>query len=205
MKFPFTPRPVLLFISALLLSACAAATKPIGEWRDEGFTGHVDNIMVLGITTRSTRRRVFEDLFVQSLATLGVNATPSYQLITSTLNLTREQVENAIRGRGYGAVLVTRVVGVKQEEVYRRPANYDHYNDFYEYYDHVLEETSPGYHAQFRVVTLETNLWDTTSGELIWQLKSEAMDRSQPRHILQDQIDLTINTLVERGLIASSP
>lgn len=203
MTIPHTPRHFLLILTALMLAACAAA-KPIGEWRDEGYTGQVDNILVLGITTRSTRRRVFEDLFVRSLSSVGVKGAPSYELITSTLNLTREQVEDAIRGRGYGAVLVTRVAGVKQEEVYKRPANYDHYDELYEYYDYVLEETSPGYQSQFRVVTLETNLWDTATGKLIWQMKSEAMDRSQPRHVLQDQIDLTINTLARRGLIATN-
>lgn len=198
----FRSRLITIALLALVLGACAS-TKPIGEWRDASYGNQLDNLLIIGVTTRSTRRRVFEDRFVDALAARGVKAVASYTLITSTINLEREQVQAAIRGQNINAVLVTRLTGVEREKVYSLPSSYDYYRDFNGYYDHVLQQTNTGYYAQYRVLTLETNLWDAATGELIWQLQSQAIDASQPRHVIEDQINLAIDTLAKRGLIAA--
>lgn len=197
----FRSRLITAALIALALGACAS-TKPIGEWRNEGYSGQFDRLLVIGVTTRSTRRRVFEDRLVDALAARGVEGIASYTLITSSVNLDRNQVRDAVRGRNIGAVLVTRLAGVDSEQVYRLPSDYDYYRDFNGYYDHVLQETNTGYYARYRVLTLETNLWNAATGELVWQLQSQAIDASQPRHVIEDQIELTIDSLVKRGLIA---
>jgi hypothetical protein len=193
-------KTITLALTALVIAACAN-TKPVGEWRSEGFSGKLNNILIIGVTSRSDRRRVFEDKFVEGLAALKVNATPSYKLMDSSLHLTREVVENAIKGKDIGAVLVTRLAGIKDKEVYRQPDNRDENLSYFNYYDKSLHQANDGYTAQYRVVALETNLYDTASGELVWSMQSETMDISQPRHVIEDQIKLTINTLAKRGLI----
>ncbi len=72
----------------LVIAACAN-TRPVGEWSKEDFSGKLNNILIIGVPSRSTRRRVFEDKFVEGLATLKVNAIPSYELIESSLYLSR--------------------------------------------------------------------------------------------------------------------
>lgn len=197
-------RSITLALVVLALVACAS-TQPIGEWRNQSYGNQVENLLVIGVTARSTRRRVFEDRFVEALNARGVEAIPSYQLITSSVNLERNQLAAAIRGRNVGAVLVTRLAGVEREQVYRLPSSYDYYRNFDGYYDHVLQQNNTGYYAQYRRLTLETNLWDAASGELIWQMKSQAMDASQPRHIIEDQINLAIDSLARHGLLATKP
>ena len=132
---------------------------------------------------------------------MQVSATPSYRLITTSVNLTREVVEDAIKGQGIGAVLVTRLAGVKEKEVYNQPNNRDENLSYFIYYDNALQQANDGYYAQFRMITLETNLYDTQSGELVWSMQSETMDASQPRQVIEDQIELTIKTLAKRDLI----
>ena len=161
----------------------------------------MNNILIIGVTSRSTRRRVFEDEFVEVLEARKVSATPSYELITTSLQLSREVVENAIKGQDIGAVLVTRLAGVKEEEVYRQPDDQDENLTYFSYYDNSLKQVNDGYYAQFRTIVLETNLYDTRSGELVWSMQSETMDASQPRHVIEDQIKLTIDLLARRGLI----
>lgn len=193
-------KAITLTLTALVITACAN-TKPVGEWSNENFSGKLNNILIIGVASRSTRRRIFEDKFVDGLAALKVNATPSYKLITSSLNLSRQDVENAIKGQNMGAVLVTRLAGIKEKEVYHQPDNQDENLSYFSYYDKALHQTNDGYYAQYRIITLETNLYDTKSGELVWSLQSETMDASQPRQIIEDQIKLTISTLAKRGLI----
>ena len=193
-------KTITLTLVALVIAACAN-TKPVGEWRDEGFSGKLNNILIIGVTSRSDRRRVFENKFVEGLAALKVNATPSYELIDSSLYLSRAVVENAIKGQDIGAVLVTRLAGIKDKEVYRQPDNQDEDLSYFSYYDKSFHQANDGYTEQHRTVALETNLYDTASGELVWSMQSETMDASQPRHVIEDQIKLTISTLAKRGLI----
>ena len=187
-------------LTVLVISACAN-TRPIGEWHKEGFSDKLNNILIIGVTSRSTRRRVFEDKFVEGLTVLKVNATPSYELLTSSLHLSRAVVENAIKGQDIGAVLVTRLAGVKEKEVYRPPDDQEENLSYFSYYDNSLKQVNQGYYAQYRTIVLETNLYDTQSGELVWSMQSETMDASQPRHVIEDQIKLTIGRLAARGLI----
>ena len=193
-------KTVTLALTVLVIAGCAN-TKPIGEWSNKSFSGKLNNILIIGVTSRSDRRRVFEDKFVGGLAALKVNATPSYELIESSLYLSRAVVENAIKGQNIEAVLVTRIAGVKEKEVYRAPDNQDENLSYFSYYDKSFHQANDGYTAQYRTVALETNLYDTESGDLVWSMQSETMDASQPRQVIEDQIELTISTLAKRGLI----
>ena len=187
-------------LCAILLSACAN-TKPIGEWKSDSFNGKLENILVIGVTTRSTRRRVWEDKFAGALAAQGAKGVPSYTLIESSMELTRDIVERAIEGQGLDGVLVTRLVGISQEETFRLPADYEDDRGYIGYYDHAWRETSGGYYAQHTVFTLETNLYDVASGKLVWKMQSQSMDASQPRLLIEEQIQLKVETLKMRGLI----
>lgn len=89
--------------------------------------------------------------------------------------------------------------------IYKLPSNYDYERGYSGYYDHARQETTGGYCAQYRVLTLQTNLYGVASGKLIWSMKSEVVDASQPRDVVDDQIELTIETLARRGSISARP
>ena len=195
-------RAVLLAITALILSACAT-TRPAMEWRDEGFSGPLDNILIIAAIERSTRRRVYEDVFVDALAALKVGATPSYELMTTSMTISRETVEAAIRGKDIDAVLVTRLLGVKEEEVYHPPTHFDHHGSYHSYYMYALESDNRAYYRQFKILTLETNIYDAATKQLVWSMQSESIEPSTPRNLIEEQIALTIRTLQARGLIVA--
>jgi hypothetical protein len=191
---------LLTAIAALALSACAA-TKPVHEWRKDGFSGPIDSVLIIAAFERSTQRRVYEDLFAETLTGYEVEAIPGYTLMTSELELSRETVEAAVRGRAIDAVLVTRLLGVEDVETYEPPTTRVHYRSYNRYYQHALTETTPGYYRRFRVLTLETNLYDTASGDLVWSMQSESIEPSTPRHVIEEQIDLTVERLNAQGLL----
>lgn len=183
-----------------LLVACAN-TKPIGEWKSESFSGKLNNMLVIGVTSRSTRRRVWEDAFVTALGAQGIDAVASYTLLESSLELTRDIVERAIDGQGLDGVLVTRLVGIEEEQTFRLPAAYDDDRGYFGYYDHAWRESSGGYYARHSFFTLETNLYDVASGSLVWKMQSRSMDASQPRSLIDEIIRLKAQTLKRHGLI----
>jgi hypothetical protein len=183
-----------------MLAACAAA-KPVNEWRDQSYSGRMDRILIIGVTAQNERRRAFETAFVNALQARGINATPSYKLLTSSLQLNREVVEEAIRGSNIGGVLVTRLAGIREAEVFRQPSGTDPEGDYFSQYNIIRRETTSAYYDEHRVLTLETSLYDTSSGDLVWRMQSEAIDASRPRDVIEAQVELTIRTLLRRGLI----
>ena len=189
-----------LAFAALLLGACAT-TRPVHEWRSDGYSGAIDNILVIAAIQRSTQRRVYEDLFADTLALRGVTVTPSYTLLTSTTEISRATVEAAIRGRDIDAVLVTRLLGIDEVETYHPPTSRVYYRSYHSYYQHALTEVSPGYYRRYNVLTIETALYDSASGELVWSMQSEAVEPSTPRPVIEDQINLTIERLAAQGLL----
>ena len=192
---------IALAAAALAMAACAS-TRPAHEWRNDGFEGSIDKLLVIAAIQRSTQRRVYEDEFVEALSARGVTAIPGYTLITSTAEVTREAVEQAIRGQDIDAVLVTRLLGIEDVEIYEPPPRHVHHSRYYRYYSHAMTETGPGYYRRYRVLTLETNLYDTRTRELVWSMQSESIEPSVPRTVIEEQIGLTIQRLYSQGLLA---
>lgn len=190
----------LLVLVALALGACAT-TRPVHEWRNEKISGPIDSVLVIAAFERSTQRRVYEDLFVQDLEAYATEAIPSYSLMTSQVEISRATVEAAVRGRAIDAVLVTRLLGVEKVEAYEPPTSRVYYRSYHGYYQHALTETSPGYYRRFNLLSIETVLYDTASGELIWSMQSESIEPSTPRPVIEEQIDLTIAHLSAQGLL----
>jgi len=200
-------KPVSRFLLAALAAASLAAcatTKPIAEWVNHDYSGQVKHILIIGATRRNERRREFELQFVKALEARGVAATASYKLLPTAKDLTRESVEAAIDGTDIDAVLVTRLADTRQSDVVRRPANYDYDRDYITYYDHALRKSSSAYDDEYRVLTLETNLYDVASTELIWKMQSEAIDASRSGEVIATQIELTIKNLEKHKLIATA-
>lgn len=191
-----------LLLAATLVACSTTTTEPLGEWRSNYFDRKLDNMLIIAVTSRSTRRRVFEDIFVEALANQGVDAVPSYDLITSTLQLSRESIEEAIRGQNLDAVLITRLAAVTDKEVYQKPDVERGDLTYFSYYDNAWQQQSGGGATQsYRIVSLETNVYDTASQLMVFNMRSKIIEASQPRHVIEDQIRLTIERLRANGLI----
>ena len=196
-------RLLSLALAAAIISACAS--NPIAEWQDETFTGPVDNILIIGASEQPTVRRLFEDSFVRELAAIGINANPSYKVMSPDQAVSRESVEAALADQVMDAVLVTRLLGVEEVQTYYPPSYYAYNRSYHSYYAHAMDYSSPGYYGKYKVLTLETNLYDTATEKLVWSMQSESIDPSTPKDVIEEQIHLTIKTLSERGLITALP
>jgi hypothetical protein len=196
-------RFIVLMLSSILLAGCAS-TRSVMEWQDEAWSGKLDNILVIAAVEDNARRRAIEDAYVEVFAAISVGATPGYTLISSATELSREIVEAAIVGQDLDAVLVTRLAGVEEVEEYQPPTSFTHYSGYHRYYSHSMRYSSPGYYRKYQVLMLETNLYDTTTKQLIWSMQSESIDASAPQKVIDAQIALTIDRLVARGLVTSA-
>ena len=175
------------------------------EWQDEAFSGKLDNILVIAAVEEKAQQRAVEDAYVKQFGEVGVNAIPGYTLLADETVLSRATVEAAIAGQALDAVLVTRLAGVEEVEEYQPPSRIEHYRSYHRYYAHAREFSSPGYYIKYKVLTLETNVYDTASQQLIWSMQSESLDSSAPREVIGEQIVLTVERLAARGLLPATP
>lgn len=204
-----TGRLVQVFAMTVLLAACAI--KPLVEWRDNNFTGTVDNILIIGVSDQPVVRRLFEDTFVKELASLGVSAKSSYQELTDEQISSKDTLEAAIRAQSMDSVLVTRIIGVEEIKTYTpptythtyTPSNFNrYYRDYHSYFNHAVQVATPAYWDKYDVLKLESNLYDSASQQLIWSVQSESFDPRSATQLIDDQITVAIKSLRKTGLIS---
>lgn len=204
MRNTISARHCLLLLSALLLAGCST-TRSVMEWQDEAFSGKLDNILVIAAVEEKGRQRAVEDAYVTQFGELAVKAVPGYRLLADEALLSRATIEAAIAGRGIDAVLVTRLLGVEEVKKYQPPSQIEYYRGYHRYYAHAREFSSPGYYIKYKVLTLETNVYDTASQQLIWSMQSESLEPSAPQDVIDEQIALTVKRLAAGGLLPVAP
>lgn len=204
---------LVMITAGTLLGACST-TMITGSWKNPDFTGKVEKIYVVGIARQETTRRIFEDGFCQELARLGATGMASY----GDLKITQETSEDVIAGRikanGADAVLMARAVGSRTEQVvnpgyvsgpvygpgyYYPDPYYRYYGGYYaRSYDMVYQ---PATVSEFKVVTVEANLYSAASGELIWSAQLETVVEADLSVLINDFIKVVTRDLKDKGLL----
>jgi hypothetical protein len=178
-------RPLFTLGIAIACAAqisCAARTELSGVWKSDSSEAlRMKQMLVIGIAENDVKRRSFEDGFVAALEEQGVDAVPSYRLLPDPEQLSKESIQQAIRGHGFEGVLATRLVQVDEREKYIPPTTYvtPGYSGrgLYGYYGRGYEVVhQPGYTVHTTIVRLETHLYDASSAELVWAAHSDTLN-----------------------------
>jgi len=206
---------------SLLAVAGCTNTKLTQTWSDPLNKASYKDIMVVGISDSEQTRRAYESFFVASLQEKGVESLASYTLISHKEDLKlkkgkgsfRAIVESAIKGSEIDAVLVTHVVSIDEEDVYRPSLDYQpvygqpyyngaYYGAMYGYHGYVTTYVQqPGYYTEEKTYTLESNLYDVKSEELVWTTRSQTFAPGSIEETVHDVSGLIIADLVSRKLI----
>lgn len=197
----------LMVAAVLLLSACAN-TKISQSWVDPDHKKVYKDLLVIGIAESEQNRRAYESYFVEELKATGVEAVASYKLIKSNEKIDRETVGKATDGLGIDGVLVTHLLAVDEETIYRPSMDYmpmyggGYYGGLYSYYPHVNTYVHrPGYYTTHETYTLETNLYDVESEELVWSAKTRTFSPESVDEVIVDLTRLLIADLKDKKLI----
>ena len=197
---------VLITGMAILVSSCAT-TRITQSWVVPNHNKSYNDLLIIGIAESEMNRRAYESNFVSELVARGAEAIPSYQIIKSSEKITRETVSKAIKGMAIDAVVVTHVAAVDEETVYRPSMDYTpiyggSYGSLYSYYPHVTTYVQrPGYYTTHETYTIETNLYDVASEELIWSARSRTFAPGSVDEIIVDLTKLLIDDLTDKNLI----
>ena len=194
------------FFSFIFIVSCTN-TKITSVWMDQKKSGtSFNDILVIGIAQEEHNRRLFEEEFTTQLNAAGIESEVSYRILPEGTSIDRDTVAAAIEGKDIDAVIVTHMVSVEEETVYRQNMDYrptyGYYNGLYNYYPHVNTYVQqPGYYTTHDVVILETNLYEVKSEELVWSAQSRSFAPESAKEVIDDLVKLVIKDLKEKGLI----
>jgi hypothetical protein len=200
----------VVVLAVLAGIACATKTTLSNVWRSESYpSGTMQRILVIGIAENETGRRSFEDAFAAALALQKADAVPSYQLLPGSERLSRASIEAAISGRGFQGVLVTRLLGVDEQETYVPPSTYvrpGYYGrGMYGYYGSSWDVVhNPGYTVTETIVRLETHLYDAGTADLVWAAHSDTFDPRSTDDIIDSVTKKLSRRLAEDGMLSGA-
>jgi hypothetical protein len=192
-------------IVAIILSACAT-TKFTGVWTNENYKGGpIKSIMVVGVAKNERNRNIFETAVAKAFSEQGVRAVTSVKTLDGK-KPSKENVIEAAKANQIQAVLVTRLVGVTEEQVYNPPtayaAPYPYYYRWNSYYPHMYDYVgSPGYYTTYQNVHLETNIYDVTGKQLIWSAASETFNPEDVNDVVNELAEKFVEQLKSDKLI----
>lgn len=198
--------PVLAVAVALSVLSCAAS-RVTSTYKDDAYSGgSMKTALVVGIFDDLKMRKIFEDAFVQQLTSNGVDAVTSYAWFPTDKEIDKETVKKVARQRGIDRVLVTRLVGVEEKEVYNPPVTspipHPYYYNYGQYYSTVYHYVNtPGYTTTHEYFRLESNLYAADSEKLVWSAATETIDPEDVGKAADTLCTILVKNLKKNGLI----
>lgn len=205
---------VILFCVACVTLFSCASTKIVRSWVDPSNNTTYKHLLIIGIGESEQTRRAYESYFVDTLKQDGIEAEASYRLIKSNVKIDKETVTAAIKGLDIDGVIVTHLVAVDEETVYRPSMDYMtvygrpgyggvYSGSLYSYYPHVNAYVHrPGYYTTHESYTLETSLYDVKSEELVWSARTRSFSPESVDDLIVELTGLMIKDMENKKLIA---
>lgn len=211
-----------LLASCLILTACSSTTVN-RSWKSPDFTTRINTPYVIGISKDELKRRVFEDNFSDKLSKYGVHGIASYKDLATSKETDKKVIAQKVTANGADSVLIVRVINERTEQVvepgkitstssgpyyagesYRSRGDYypeAHYHDYGNYYAQSSQTIyEPPRVTNFKIDTLEANLYDAKSAKMIWSAQLDLVDDAPTDKLLQDFINTAIEDMRSKGL-----
>jgi len=198
-------RAAVVFLLALLAASCATS-QLTSTWTEPGRTPKpFKDLVVFGVAANETVRHVYEDSFVAALKARGVRVRPGYSLLPEGGLGDVKTVRKAVEFSGADGVIVTYLAGQNAETVHVPARNYvtpSLYGGLYPYYGLVYDNvTEPGYYARFKLLQLETNVYDVARQKLVWSGRSQTLDPRSEQTTINEVVELITGALAQAGFL----
>jgi hypothetical protein len=164
-------------------------------------------LFVIGVAKEENTRRSFENKFVAKLQAEGVQAVASSSVMESDQKIEKAVILAAIEKLDIDAVLVTRLVSLKEEEV-RSPSTSeygspdDYHGRYYQDYNTAYEYAhQPAQYTTSVRVGLETKLYDVKTEKLIWAASSKTANPKSKTKLFDAVIEALVRDLKKNKLL----
>lgn len=208
----------LFFVCLGIITFGCSSSYLTGSWKNPEYTGQIKKVYIVGIAKQDTVRRIFEEDMRQQLSTYGVSGIASYHDLKAKKENDKAVIKNKAASAGADSVMVTRAIGKRTEQVVNpgRVTTYDYgprysrggyypepyYRDYGSYYSRSYDTVyEPATITNFEVISIEANLYDLSTEELIWGAQLETVVDNNIDKLVKDFVKEVSKDLKEKGLL----
>ena len=202
---------LLILSQILMLGACTSSTKMRDTWHADDFNAeNFDNVLVIGHTTNTSTRLIWESAFTRELENHGIKAIQSNHVLGNG-KLNKEKILAYVAENNITYVLATRVEDIKETNNYVQPTAtvYSTGGYYYPgYYGHTgygywgggssSMMTTEGYMDTYTTIIMETTIYDGKTHQLVWAAKSDVFEPSAVSKMAEEAASLTIKHLKDK-------
>jgi hypothetical protein len=189
--------------AALAALAACASTQLKATWKDPAFSGPpLKKLLVIGAVHSDLNRRVFEDAFAGALNAAGSSGVASYPLLPESGAIPNERVQQGVQRSGADAVLVTRLMRVRQDvNVTPSHAYPGFYGAGFRGWYGGAYAMAPADVRVYDVLTIESTLWNVGTDKPVWSGTSEVTAPSNIADASKELADVLIAKMKADGVI----
>lgn len=200
----------LLIGSMLLLNSCSSPVQLTASWNDNHVQPvRLSKILVMAIGKDLWKRKLGEDKIKAELQKHGFTAltsldefSPDFAKMSDSVRMRQILLEKQFDG-----VLTVRVLNINERErwvpdnlYYYGPMGF--YHGFYSYYYRVWSYyNEPGYIVKDVEVLLESNLYKTDKGELLWTGQSTSFNRNPTSEMARQYAKNIVDDIIAKKVI----
>jgi hypothetical protein len=197
-----TLRALVPLLGLIVLASCASSKTTLTmTWKDPSVTElKFNKIVTVGISADEHWREIVED----ELSMLVRNAVPAYSVIPPDAVRNVETAKKFIKGGGYDAVVVMRLVGVDKETTYYSGTDpwYGAYGSMWGYWGTAWTAVyDPGYMSTTRYVNIEALIYRVSDEKLLFGARSRTSDPASARTLTGQVTEAVRDELVKQKLI----
>lgn len=194
----------LTIILIILLSACATTALEDSWTNPQLGTIQVKKVLVLGVAIDEGKRFMYETEMAAALKSHGVTATAGSNVKNLRGKLSKDKVVEALKTMDVDSVLVTRIASYNIDKEYH-PGYTELWvhgvPTIYGYLPTGVHETRHNsYIKETTTIFLETSLFDSSDGTLIWSARTKTL-APENNDVIRDLIKLVVPRMKRDGVV----
>ena len=200
---------LFMAVLAIALVACSgSSSRMIPTYMEESHMGKpIKDVLIIAIIDNQEIRAILEQHFKDWLNAKGVEAIISANVLAVEMGvkLEKEAIVEVADKYENDTVLITRIVGMQETEVFSRdrPQYFFNYYGFYNYgFAYV---TWPTIYDEKVTFSLQTGLYDVTTESLIWAGESQIKNPKTTGLAIGQVVEMVIKELEKNGLLPKKP
>lgn len=201
-------KAILAVVLIFGLMACTS-TKLVKDWSEPAFGGKpFKKILVLALIKDDIKRRGYEQTFAERITSKDVTGIAGNSLIEDAGDYgSKPKIREAIQKSGADAVLLAKLISVKQKERYVPPSvdyvpSFGYGYGYHGYYGRAYDTIySPGYTTVDTVVKLETTVYDSETEKMVWAGGTRSFNPGSAKKVVTENADLILASMKKAGFL----
>jgi hypothetical protein len=191
----------ILFL--LILFSCSPSTQLSNLYVDDAYKGmQFKKVLVVGMAKEEWKRKVYENEFRTQLMKHNVEVLTAWQELPKGETISKEIFNKYFSDKNIDAVFVVMAGGSITEKTMTKGGSANVYVGFYGFYvSSASYYYSPTTTSEETVVYMNTNIYETSKGTLIWSAKSHSYEPQNTGQVIKTVSLNIVSELSQQGYI----